>query len=108
MVSMNNHKAAPQSNALHTGGIQPPELPTQTTGARVAPGRCEGIMPEFVRPADAVRLFGVGKSTLADWIARGLIRSHLIRRAGSKSGMRLIATASIREFIAGHCASQSA
>jgi hypothetical protein len=59
-------------------------------------------MPEFVRPADAVRLYGVGKSTLADWIRQGWIKSHLIRRPGNVSGCRLISTASLKEFIAGH------
>lgn len=59
-------------------------------------------MPEFVRTTDAVRLFGIGKSTLADWISRGLIRSHLVRRPGNKSGIRLISTAGLREFIESH------
>lgn len=74
----------------------------QTTVAPVAPGRCDGITPEFVRTADAVRLFGIGKSTLADWIKRGLIRSHLVRRPGNKSGIRLISTAGLRAFIEGN------
>ena len=79
-----------------------PNIGAQNTVAPVAPGRCTGLMPEFIRPADAVQLFGVGKSSLADWIAHGWIRSHLVRRRGNKSGMRLISTASLREFIEGH------
>ena len=74
----------------------------QTTTASVASERCAGIAPEFVRVADAVQLFGVGKSTLADWISRGFIKSHLVRRQGNKSGMRLISTASLRAFIESH------
>jgi hypothetical protein len=83
-----------------------PKTGAQSTVAPVAPGRCDGIMPEFVRPADAVRLFGVGKSTLADWIARGWVTSHLVRRPGNKSGCRLISTASLKSFIAGHSAKE--
>ncbi len=80
----------------------PPQAGVLKTVAPVAPGRCEGMMPEFVRPADAVKLFGIGKSTLADWIARGWIQSFLVRREGNKSGMRLISTASLRSFVQRH------
>src|ERR1700761_7827976 len=79
----------------------------QTTTASVASERCAGIAPEFVRVADAVQLFGVGKSTLADWISRGFIKSHLVRRQGNKSGMRLISTASLRAFIESHDTNES-
>jgi hypothetical protein len=78
----------------------------QTTVATVAPGRCTDVMPEFVRPADAVRLYGVGKSTLADWIARGWVKSHLVRRPGNRSGCRLISTASLKSFIESHGAEE--
>jgi hypothetical protein len=84
-----------QTNPPHTDGAQ-------TTVAPVAPGRCDGIMPEFVRPTGAVRLFGIGKSTLAVEIKRGRIASYLVRQPGNKSGMRLISTASLRAFIEGH------
>jgi hypothetical protein len=85
-----------------------PNTGAQITVAPVAPGRCTGIMPEFLRPADAVRLFGIGKSTLADWIKRGWITSHLVRRPGNKSGCRLIATASLKSFIQSHGAEETA
>jgi hypothetical protein len=93
LASMTIQKGAPYAGAMNTV-------------ATVAPGRCTGLMPEFVRPADAVCLFGVGKSTLADWIARGFIRSHLVRREGNKSGLRLISTSSLRKFIEGHGAKE--
>jgi hypothetical protein len=86
---MQSHSSTPTSN-------------TRNTLETVVPGKCGGLIPEFVRPADAVRLYGIGKSTLADWITRGLIRSHLVRRVGNTSGMRLVSTASLREFIEGH------
>ena len=64
--------------------------------------RCQTVVPEFLRISDAVRVFCVGKSTLADWIANGFVRSHLIRRRGNVSGIRLISTESLREFIESH------
>jgi hypothetical protein len=93
-MSTNHHSTAPDSGA-------------KTTVAAVAPGRCTDVMPEFCRPKDATRLYGVGKSTLADWIARGLIKSHLVRRPGNTSGLRLISTASLKAFIEGHNAEES-
>ena len=56
-------------------------------------------MPEFLRPKDAARLFGVGKSTLANWVAKGIVKSYLVRQQGNVSGLRLIATKSLRELI---------
>lgn len=69
---------------------------------QIAPGKCDGVIPPFVRPKEACRLFGVGRSTLAEWIARGLVKSHLIRQPRNISGMRLISTESLRAFIERH------
>lgn len=69
---------------------------------QIAPGKCDGVIPPFVRPKDACRLFGVGRSTLAEWIARGLVKSHLVRQPRNISGMRLISTESLRAFIERH------
>lgn len=73
-----------------------------TTGAPATDSASAGTMPEFLRPKEAVRLFSVGKSTLATWIADGAIKSHLVRRRGNQSGIRLIATDSLRAYIKGH------
>lgn len=72
------------------------------TATPVEASPCANVMPEFVRPADAVRLFGVGKTTLFDWIRTGAIRSYLVRSSGNKGGIRLISTNSLREFITSH------
>ena len=86
LSSMQNHQIAPDIGA-------------KETVAPIAPGRCAGIMPEFIRPADAVKLFGVGRSTLAEWIKNQRIKSYLLRREGRRKGMRLISSGSLREFI---------
>lgn len=57
------------------------------------------VTPEFVKLADATKIFSIGKTTLSQWIASGWIKSHLVRRPGNVSGIRLISTASLREFI---------
>ncbi len=80
---MQVHNTPP--SGTHTGA------PTHTASV--------GIMPHFLRTKDAVRLFSVGKSTLAEWIAKGVIKSHIVRRRGNVSGMRLISTDSLRAFI---------
>lgn len=83
-------QAYPPNLGTHTGA------PTHTASV--------GIMPEFLRIKDAVRLFSIGKSTLCDWIAKGWVKSHLIRRPGNISGIRVVSTAHLRDFIAGHTA----
>ena len=59
-------------------------------------------MPEFLRMKQAVVFSGVGKSTLAEAIRRGDVKSHLLRQKGNVSGCRLISVASLREWIASH------
>ncbi len=78
------------------------QLGSRHTIESVTPGQVGGLMPEFLRPADGVRLFGIGKSTLAEILRTGRVKSHLVRVQGQKSGMRLISTASLREYIESH------
>lgn len=59
-------------------------------------------MPEFLRMKQAVAFSGVGKSTLAEAIRRGELKSHLLRKKGNVSGMRIISVAALREWIASH------
>lgn len=57
---------------------------------------------EFLRVKDAVRVFGIGKSTLNDLAAKGIIKSHLVRSRGNVSGIRLFSADSLREYIRSH------
>lgn len=78
----------------------PPQSGT-TTGAPTHSASA-GVMPEFLRMKQAVVFSGVGKSTLAEAIRRGDVKSHLLRKKGNISGCRLISVASLREWIASH------
>lgn len=58
--------------------------------------------PEFLKPGEASEVFGISIQVIYEWIKRGEIKSHLVRGRGNKSGIRLISTASLREFIEKH------
>jgi hypothetical protein len=56
------------------------------------------IDPVFIRPADGPR-YGVCRSTIYNWLADGVLKSKVIRRPGSKRGVRLIEVESLRAYI---------
>jgi predicted DNA-binding transcriptional regulator AlpA len=62
--------------------------------------------PEYLRVPEAIRLSGIGRSTLYSLIANGSIASRLIKTSPHNiGGLRLISTTSLRAFIEG-CASK--
>jgi hypothetical protein len=67
------------------------------TTAPIEPGAIGS--PEFCRPADNRRLFGLGRSYTYQLIASGAIRSICLRKPGAKTGIRLIDVESVRAFI---------
>jgi hypothetical protein len=71
---------------------------TQTT-APIEAGNTAHLSPEFLKPSDAAKVFGISSRSLYALIKNNAIKSHLVRCTGSKSGTRLISTASLREFI---------
>ncbi len=60
-----------------------------------------GIMakPEWLRIPDAIRLFGIGRSSLYELIGEGKIRSASIKKRGNIRGVRLISVASLEAFL---------
>ncbi|MDQ3622543.1 MAG: hypothetical protein M3463_08655 [Verrucomicrobiota bacterium] len=64
--------------------------------------------PEWVRPADARPIFGIGRSLLYQLISEGQVHSVCLRREGKLAGMRLVSAASLREYIARHGAGDAA
>lgn len=58
--------------------------------------------PEFVSVRDAVKLFGIGQSSLYALMTSGTVQSHLIRKPGNQSGRRLVSTTSLRAYVTGH------
>lgn len=58
------------------------------------------VAPEYVRIADAIRLFGIGRSTLYSLISNGSVTSRVVKtNRHNVSGIRLISTNSLRAFI---------
>jgi hypothetical protein len=55
--------------------------------------------PEWLRVPEAVRRFGLGRSTIYELIRNHEIKTALIRRRGNTTGIRLISTDSLRAFI---------
>lgn len=57
------------------------------------------IQPEWLRIEDAVRRFGIGRSTLYCLIRDCEIKAALIRRRGNVTGRRLIFADSLRAYV---------
>jgi hypothetical protein len=55
--------------------------------------------PEWLRIPEAVRRFGLGRSTLYELIRNREIKTALIRKRNNTTGIRLISTDSLRAFI---------
>ena len=70
-----------------------------TTGA-VKAGDCGQLLPEFGRLGDVERLFGLTRGTTYNLLWRGEIKGCNLRVTGAKSGVRLIALQSVRDYIA--------
>jgi hypothetical protein len=56
---------------------------------------------EYGRLADLDRVFSIKRSTAYVLLAKGKIKSRLVRHKRSSSGIRLIDFASVRDFLAG-------
>jgi hypothetical protein len=52
---------------------------------------------EYIRPAQAPR-FGISRSSAYNLISDGVLKTRVIRRPGTKKGIRLIETASLRAY----------
>ena len=55
--------------------------------------------PEFLRVDDAIKISGIKKTKLYQWMGEGLIRSVSIRDAKTTRGIRLIEYDSLMKFI---------
>lgn len=58
-----------------------------------------GQDPEWSRVPEAVRRFGLGRSTIYELIRNREIKTALIRKRGNTRGIRLISTDSLRAFV---------
>ncbi len=71
----------------------------ETTIGPVESGNTDGHLPEFGRVRDCQRLYGLKRGTLYNLLADGKIKGVLLRVRGQKSGVRLIALRSVRQYI---------
>jgi Helix-turn-helix domain len=55
--------------------------------------------PEWLRIPEAIRIFGIGRSTLYILIGEGKVKSCSLRRRGAVRGIRLISYDSLSAFI---------
>ena len=79
----------------HTDDRQRANVTTQD----IEPGDTTECLPEFGRPDDVRRLFGIKRGTLYNLLNSRKVRGLVLRVTGSKSGIRLIHLASVRDYI---------
>lgn len=60
------------------------------------------LKPEWVRPAQATQIFGIGRTKIYELIADGKIKSASIKPRGATKGTRLISYDSLATFINSH------
>jgi len=60
----------------------------------------DGVLkPEWLRPNDVPKYFGVGRSRVYELIAEGKIKSVSLRQRGQKHGTRLISYDSLSAYL---------
>ena len=57
------------------------------------------MTPEFVRVPDVERLFGIKRGHCYALIGSGAVKSVCLRKPGAKTGVRLVALASVRDYL---------
>jgi hypothetical protein len=62
-------------------------------------GACSPIKPEWLRLPDAMRMSGLGRSTLYSLIGTRSIKSAVLRKRGNARGRRLINSDSLLKYI---------
>ena len=63
-------------------------------------GACSPIKPEWLRIPDAIRLSGLGRSTIYNILGSGSIKSVVVRKRGCQRGIRLVSADSLLAYIA--------
>jgi hypothetical protein len=84
---------------MKADAVTPHTASANKTAAPIAPG-ATGAVPEFCRPGDMPRLFGIGRTYAYQLIQEGKIKSVSLRKRGARFGVRLISCDSVREFLA--------
>ena len=69
------------------------------TAAPIQPGESGSLQPEFIRVPDVERIFGVKRGHCYALIGSGSVKSVCLRKAGAKTGVRLVSFASMRDYL---------
>jgi hypothetical protein len=72
---------------------------TTITPLEQSVGACSPMKPEWLRIPDAVRLSGLGRSTIYNLLGSGCLKSVAVRKRGCQRGIRLISADSLRAYI---------
>jgi excisionase family DNA binding protein len=60
------------------------------------------IDPEWMRPGEIAKKFGVSRPTVYEWIKKRYIRSASFKEQHQRHGTRLIEVKSVRDYIEKH------
>jgi hypothetical protein len=81
--------------------MRPHPMLTNTIEAPANPSLGQ-LSPEWLRVSDAVRLYGLGRSSLYELISEGRIKTASLRKRNALRGTRLINRDSLAAFIDAH------
>lgn len=71
----------------------------QNSEGSLTPDGSEGLKPEWLTVPDAIKAFGIGRSSLYELITDGIIKSACIRKRGNVRGKRLISYDSLAAYV---------
>lgn len=69
---------------------------TQTDAGAIHKGE---LKPEWIRPKDVPKYFGLGRSTTYALLAEGKVKSVSMRKRGQRHATRLISYDSLRNYL---------
>jgi hypothetical protein len=61
--------------------------------------RIVDLFPEFLRIPDVESLYGIRRSKLYELLTTGEVKSVSLRKKGARTGVRLVSTQSLRDFL---------
>ena len=57
------------------------------------------LKPEWIRPKDVPKIFGIGRTRIYELIAENKVKSLSMRKRGQRHGTRLISYASLSAYL---------
>lgn len=63
------------------------------------PGAPDALPPEYLRPAEAARVFSISRSKLYELMKAGKVTSVSLREEGQTKATRLLSISSLRRFL---------